>query len=80
MDGRNSIGAVRTDNGEVCHANLTRRFFLHEADPFDTPFLSGKAHANFVEKPAIGLVDDLQLPGKQRFEPRDRPFLERLGK
>ena len=79
MNGRNAIGAMRTDNGEIGHANLACITFFHEADAFDSPFIVRKAHPNFIEQAAIDLVDDLKMAGEERFKPCHRPLLKGLG-
>ena len=41
--------------------------------------VAGVARADFVEKAAIDLEDDLQVPRQQRAEERERPLLQRFG-
>jgi hypothetical protein len=78
VDSGNSVGAVRADDREIGHANLSRRCLFHQADTFDPTFIPGEPDTNFLEQPAVDLVNDLQLPRKKNFEPCRRPFLQGL--
>ena len=79
MNSGHSVSTVRADNGQVGHANLARRPLFHQTDALDAALVSGEAASDFVEQPAVDFVDDLQLPGKENFKPRSRPFLKSFG-
>src|SRR2546423_15605055 len=64
------------DDGEVRHANLTLVALLHETHAFDAALMSGETNPNFVEKPPVNLINNLEMAGKKDFKPRGRPFLQ----
>src|SRR5215471_721024 len=80
MDGGHSIGAMRSDNGEVCHANLSRRRLFYQTDALNSLAVSWETNSYFVEQAAVNLVNNLKLPRKHRLEPCDGPLLECLRK
>src|SRR4051812_35972826 len=79
MDGCDTIRAVRTDNRQIGHSNLAPGVLLHQAHSLNAPVISRKTVADLMEQPAIYFVDDLQMPGKYNFEPRERPLFQCLG-
>ena len=79
MQRGNAIGAVRSDDGQVRHANLPRRALLDEAGARYTSFVPREPGPNLVEKASVDFVDDFELPRQEAFKPRHRPLLERLG-
>ena len=79
MNRRHAVGAVRADDGQVRHADLSGRALLDEADARDAGVVAGKRGADVVEEAAVDFVDDFELPRQQRLEPRQRPFLQRFG-
>jgi hypothetical protein len=79
MDGGHAIRAVRTDDGQIGHADLALARFIDEADAGRASLIAGKAQADSVHQPPIDLVDDLQLARQHQLEPGHRPILERFG-
>src|ERR1700746_1861823 len=78
MDSGYTVRAVRANNSEIGHSNLARRHFFHQADAFNATFVSWETDAHFVEKSAVDLVNDFQLPRKHQFKPSHRPFFKRF--
>src|SRR5215472_9507390 len=78
MHSRHTIRAVRADYREISHADLARRRLFYQADAFDATIVARELGPDLIEKPAINLVNDLQLPGQKGFKPRNRPLLERF--
>src|SRR6516225_6439615 len=78
MHSGHTIRAVRADYRKISHADLARRRLFYQADAFDATIVARKLGPDLVEKPAINLVKDLQLPGQNGFKPRNRPLLERF--
>src|SRR5262249_20195047 len=60
MDGSDAVGAVRTDDGEIRHADLALTTLLDEANPLDAAVIAGEAAAPLLEQAAVDLQDDLQ--------------------
>src|SRR3954447_24405399 len=80
MDGGNAIGAMRTDDREVRHADLSFDTLLDQADDLNTPVLAREARLNIVDEAAVDLVNNLEVARQHDLEPGERPLLERLGK
>ena len=76
--GRHPVGAVRTDDGQICHADPSQRILLDQAHALDAAFIAGKAGAHFFQETVVDLVNDFQLAREQHFEPCHRPFLQRF--
>ena len=79
MQRGHSIGAVRTDDREIRHADLTAGTFLDQAHATDARFIAGKPDANIVEEAPVDFVNDFQIARQHVFKPRHGPFLQRLG-
>ena len=79
MDGRDSVRAMRTRDGEIGHPHLPFRAFLDETHTLYPSFIAGKSRSHVIEQPAIDLVDDLEMTRQQDLEPFDRPFLQSFG-
>src|SRR5689334_20172461 len=58
---RDSINGVAADNRQVCHSNLFEAAFLNKRHTAQTTQISRPAIADELEKPAIDLIDDLQV-------------------
>src|SRR5215469_17296805 len=78
MHGGHTIRAVRANDREISHADFARRRLFYQADALNATFVARESDADLVDKLAISLVNDLQLPGQKGFKPRNRPLLERL--
>src|SRR5215472_12926512 len=76
MDRGHSVGAMRSDDGQMRHAYLALASLFHQADAFNTSFITRKAMPDFINQTAVNLVNNLELPGKKDFKPSDRPLLE----
>src|SRR5262249_9521067 len=70
---------VRSNDSEVGHTNLALAALFDKAHTRDAPLVAREPEANFVQKPPVDFIDDLQMPWDQYFEPRDGPFLKRFG-
>ena len=79
VDRGHAVRAVRADDGEVGHADVLGRAFLDQAHARDAALVAGEAAPDVVEQAAVDLEDDLEVARQQHLEPRERPFLERLG-
>src|SRR5262249_10848935 len=79
MNRRNAIGAVRTDDGQIGHANFALGAFLDQADAGYAGLVARETSPDVVQQPPVDLVDNLQVTRQEHLEPDDRPFLERLG-
>src|SRR4051812_36285992 len=80
MDGGNTIGAVRTDDRQVGHADLSFDTLLDQADGRNAPVLAREARLNIGDEAAVDFVNDLELAWQHDLKPGERPLLERLGK
>jgi len=78
MDRGHAIGAVRADDGEVGHADLSLGTFLDEADALNASFVARKAGPDGVQQAPIDLEDDLQVARHHALEPGERQFLQRF--
>src|SRR5215469_1023534 len=78
MNSGHTVRAVRADYRKISHADFARRRLFYQADAFDATIVAWKLGPDLVDKPAINLVNDPQLPGKKGFKPRNRPLLERF--
>ena len=74
VDGRHAVGAVGADDGEVGHAHLLDRAFLDQAHPRRRGPRRRESAPHIVEKPAVDLVDDLQVPGQDSSKSRPATF------
>src|SRR5436305_9058778 len=79
MDGRDTIRAVGTDNSQIGHPNLAPSALVHQAHSLKASIISWKTLTNLMEQPAIHFIDNLQMPWKYDFEPRERPVFQRFG-
>ena len=61
VDGRDAVGAVRADDGEIGHADLALAAFLDEAHARDAAVVAGEPVADLAEEAAVDLEDDLQI-------------------
>src|SRR6185312_3798688 len=78
VNGRHAIRAVRPDNRKVRHPYLLDSTLLDEAHALHAPFVSQIAPPDALQKAAIDLVDDFEMPGQRHLEERNWPPLERL--
>ena len=67
MDGRDSVRAMRTHDGEIGHPHLTFRAFFDESHTLYPSFVAGKPRSHVIEQAAIDLVDDLEMTRQQEF-------------
>ena len=79
MQRGNAIGAVRSDDGQMRHANLPRRALLDEAGARYASFVPREPGPDFVKEAPVDFVDNFELPRQEAFELLHRPLLERLG-
>src|SRR5260370_1645479 len=62
VDRCNTVGAVRSDNGQVRHSDLFLRTLLDQADAAEPLLVARMAAPNIVEKPTIDLEYYPPLP------------------
>src|SRR3954453_13930558 len=79
MDSCDTIRAVRTDDGQIGHPNFAPGVLVHQAHSLKAPVIARKTLANLMEQPPIYFIDNLEMPGKYNFEPREGPFFQCLG-
>src|SRR4029077_1908226 len=79
VNGGNSVGAVRTDNGQVCHSNLALSTLLDYARAHCASFIPRETTPNLVDQAPVNLKDDFQMTREHVLKPRERPFLESFG-
>ena len=79
VNGGHAVGAVRADDRQIGHADLPLGAFLDQADALDASLVAGEAAPDVIEQAPVDLVDDLQVARQHHLEPRQRPFLQRLG-
>ena len=79
MDGGDAVGAVRADDREIGHPDLAQAALLDEARALDAALVAREAGPHLLGEAAVDLEDDLQMTRQQHLEPRQRPFLQRLG-
>jgi hypothetical protein len=80
VDRGHSVGAVRSDDRHVRHADVVRVTLLNEAHARGASGIIRIPRANVVKQPAVDLEDDLELARNKEAHPVDRPTLKRLGK
>jgi len=80
MEFGDTINLVRSNHGEVRHADHFRTRFLNDRNPTQEVAILGERSFNVLQELQINVVNDLQMPGKQMLEQADGPFLQRLGK
>src|SRR6185436_12747401 len=73
---RHTVGAVRTHDCQVGHADLSPALLLDQAYALKTSFVSWKTASYLIQQAPIDLVDDFEVAGQHDFKPRQRPFLE----
>src|SRR5262249_51781052 len=78
MDRRNTVSAMRTNDGKVGHPNLALRTLFHETYAPNAVLISGKTPSDLINQATIDFVDYLQVTRKHPLKPDDRPFLKRL--
>ena len=79
MNRCHAVGAMRADNGHMCHADFLRFALLNETHAGDAGVIAGILRAHHVEEVPVDFVNDFKLARQHRLEPRQRPFLQRLG-
>ena len=79
VNGGHAVRAVRSDDGQIGHADFAHRALLDEAHAGETAFVAGEADARLVKMPAVDLVDNFQMTWQQAFEPFQRPFFQCFG-
>src|SRR3954463_13422925 len=78
MDSRDTIRAVRTDNGQIGHPNFAPGVLVHQAHSLKAPVIPRKTTAHLIEQPAVDFIDNLEMPGKYDLKPPERPLLQCL--
>jgi hypothetical protein len=78
MDCRNAVGAVSPRNGQIRHPHLPCRCLLDQAHPLHPAAVSRVALANFIQKPAVDLVNDREQAGAHQLKETDGPVLQCL--
>ncbi len=78
MDCRHAVDAMRTDDGEVCHAHAPVVALVEERHPLYPCLVARMAVAHVGEKAPVDLVDDLEVARQHRLEQTHRPRLQRL--
>ncbi len=79
MKCRHTVGAVRAHDRQVGHPNVLAAALLDQARAYHATVVAGEAGPDVIEQAAVDLEDDFQVARQQQLEPRQRPFLERLG-
>src|SRR5206468_11520000 len=59
--------------------DLAPGVLVHQAHSLKASIISRKTLANLMKEAAIHFVDNLKMPWKYDFEPRERPFFQRFG-
>jgi hypothetical protein len=73
-----AVRAVRTDDGEIGHADLTFCTLFDQARALQAAFIAGEPLAHLTEELPVDLIDDLEVSRQHPFKPRDRPSLQRF--
>jgi hypothetical protein len=79
MDGGDAVRAVRADDGEIRHPDLTFAALLDEAHALDPALITGKLDPHLLDVAAVDLENDLEMTRQQHLEPPQGPLLQRLG-
>src|SRR6478752_8443465 len=78
MNRSDTIGAMRANDGKVCHPNLAFGSLLDQTDPLHPSLVSRKTFSDFINQAAIDFVDDLQMTRQHDLKPTERPFFKSL--
>ena len=68
MQRGHAIDPVAPHRGEMGHTDILLTAFIDNRKPGNPLVISGIAETDSVEKSAVDLVDDLQMPGKAAAE------------
>src|SRR4030095_1906337 len=63
---------------QMCHTYGARFAFIDERQTREPGLVAGEHCAHFIEKTAINLIHDFEMPRHQCAEKVSRPFLQRL--
>src|SRR4029077_19746067 len=74
MDSRDTVSAMRANDGKVGHPNFAFWTLFHEACALNTSLIFGKASSDLINQAAIDFVDDLQMTREHSLKPDDWPF------
>jgi hypothetical protein len=80
MKSGDSIDRVAARAGEMRHAHVFVPRLIYQRKPLNELIVIRIAYPQIVQKPAIDLVDDLQMARQKPGEQRQRPPLQRFGK
>src|SRR5215472_16475621 len=61
MQRRNAVDGVRANRGQVGHSDILRATFVDEGNTCDAGIIVGEPGADFIQKAAVDLVDNLQV-------------------
>ncbi len=76
-----TVGAVRTYDRQIGHTNLLGQAVtvFNKAHALNSFLVAWEPATSIVQKTAIDLIDDLELPRQHFFKPSHRPFFKRFG-
>lgn len=80
MELSDSINLVRTDNGQISHADHLGRRFLDDGNAGKQLTLLWELTLHSLEEEEVDIIDDLQMSWEQVLEQWNGPLLQRLRK
>ena len=78
MNCGDSVDRVASHHRQIGHAHLFGRGLLDDRHPLDALDISRVGGRNPIQKAAVDLIDDLQVPRKHGLEQGNRPLLQRF--
>jgi hypothetical protein len=79
VDGSHSVGAVRTDDRQVCHPDPALRRLFYQACALNAALVSREPAPRRIEQAPVHLEDNFEMARQEGLEPIQWQFLERLG-
>ncbi len=79
MHRRDTVDAVRADEGELAHADAAAAPLVDQRDRGAEVDVARRTRFGERQMLHVDAVDDLEMPRQQPFEQLDRPGLQRLG-
>ena len=79
MNSSNAVCAVRSDNGQIGHADVALCSFFDKAYSLNSPLVAWEALPDRNQQAAIYLVDDIEMTRHHRLKPVDWPLLQSFG-
>jgi hypothetical protein len=76
MNSSHPIGAMRSYDCQVRHADLSLAALFDQTDPLDAFSVVGISAPNIIQQTPIDLQYDLQVAREHRRKPFERPFLQ----